>query len=53
MSNLKDKLYKGTFERFKLIEHLINKYPIKEIDETPIQKIKDAYTEYNPKFTIF
>ena len=52
MTDLKDKLYKGTFERFKLIQHLINKYPIKEIDETPIQKIKDAYIEYNPKFTI-
>jgi hypothetical protein len=52
MDELHKKLYKGTFKRFKLIEHLINKYPILEIDETPIKKIRDAYIEYSPKFKI-
>jgi hypothetical protein len=50
MDELHTKLYKGTFKRFKLIKHLINKYPIIEINESPIQKIKDAYIEYEPKY---
>jgi hypothetical protein len=52
MDELHKKLYKGTFKRFKLIEHLINKYPIVEIDETQIKKIRNAYIEYSPKFVI-
>jgi hypothetical protein len=51
MDELHKKLYWRTFERFKLIEHLINKYPIIDIDETPIKKIRDAYIEYTPKYT--
>jgi hypothetical protein len=47
-----DKLDKDTFKRFKLIQHLINKYPIKEFDTSEIEKIKKAYIEYHPKYKI-
>jgi hypothetical protein len=47
-----DKLDKDTFKRFKLIEDMIKQYPINEFDLTEINKIKDAYREYKPKYTI-
>jgi len=47
-----DKLDKDTFKRFKLIEDMIKQYPINEFDLTEINKIKDAYQEYKPKYII-
>jgi hypothetical protein len=45
MEKLDKILDKDTFKRFKLIEHLINKYPIKQINLNKINKIKDSYIE--------
>lgn len=50
--NIKNIFDNETFERFKLIKHLINKYPIKEFDLTEINQIKDAYVEYEVKYNI-
>jgi hypothetical protein len=47
-----DKLDKNTFKRFKLIESLINKYPIVKFDVSDIKKIKDLYIEYTPEYQI-
>jgi len=52
MEKLDKVLDKDTFKRFKLIEHLINKYPIKQIDIKEINKIKDTYIEYQPSYKI-
>jgi hypothetical protein len=41
-----------TDTRFKNIESLINKYPIEDIDTSKIKKIKEAYQEYTPKYSI-
>jgi hypothetical protein len=46
MDKLDKVLDKDTFKRFKLVEHLINKYPIKQIDLKEIDKIKDTYVEH-------
>jgi len=45
MEKLDKILDKDTFKRFKLIEHLINKYPIKQINLNKINKIKNSYIE--------
>jgi hypothetical protein len=47
-----DKLDNQTFKRFKLIEGLINKYPIINFDTSEIDKIKKNYIEYEPKYEI-
>jgi hypothetical protein len=52
MNSIKDILTEDTFERFKYIENLVNKYPINEIDLTEINKIKDSFIEYKPKYDI-
>ena len=52
MEELNQKLDKGTFNRFKLIQHLIKKYPIIQYDISRIEEIKNAYIEYIPKYTI-
>ena len=51
MEELNQKLDKDTFNRFKLIQHLIKKYPIIQYDISRIEQIKKAYKEYNPKYT--
>ena len=51
MEELNQKLDKDTFNRFKLIQHLIKKYPIIQYDISRIEKIKNSYKEYNPKYT--
>jgi hypothetical protein len=51
MGELNQKLDKDTFNRFKLIQHLIKKYPIIQYDISRIEEIKKAYIEYNPKYT--
>jgi len=52
MNNLKDILTKDTFQRFKFIENIINKYTIIDSDLTEINYIKDMYIEYTPNYTI-
>ena len=52
MEKLDKILDKDTFKRFKLIEHLINKYPIKQIDPEEINKIKDTYIEHIAPYKI-
>jgi len=52
MEKLDKILDKDTFKRFKLIEHLINKYPIKQIDLEEINKIKSTYIEHIPSYKI-
>ena len=47
-----DKLDNQTFKRFKLIENLINKYPIRQFDTSEIDNIKNNYIEYKPKYEI-
>ena len=47
-----NKLDKDTFIRFKLIENLINKYPIKEFDKSEIDHIKSVYKEYVPEYKV-
>ena len=51
MEELNQKLDKDTFNRFKLIQHLIKKYPIIQYDISRIEQIKNLYIEYNPKYT--
>ena len=51
MEELNQKLDKDTFNRFKLIQHLIKKYPIIQYDISRIEKIKNSYKEYNPNYT--
>jgi len=51
MEELNQKLDKDTFNRFKLIQHLIKKYPIIKYDISIIKQIKNSYKEYNPKYT--
>lgn len=41
-----------TFNRFKLIQHLINKYPINKFDLSFIDNIKNNYIEYTPKYVM-
>jgi len=50
--NLKNIFDDNTFQRFKLIQHLINKYNIKEFDLSQINNIKENYIEYTPKYDI-
>ena len=52
MNPLKDLLTKDTFERFKYIENIVTKYPINKTDLIEINYIRDAYTEYKPKYKI-
>jgi len=47
-----DKLDKDTFKRFKLIQKMVNKYPVRKFDTSEINTIKDAYQEYVPKYII-
>ena len=49
LSNIFDK---DTFQRFKLIEHLINKYPIIKFDLSHIDNIKNNYIKYTPKYVM-
>ena len=51
MEELNQKLDKDTFNRFKLIQHLIKKYPIIKYDISRIEQIKNSYIEYNPKYS--
>jgi hypothetical protein len=41
-----------TFQRFKLIQHIINKYPIIKFDLSQIDNIKNNYIKYKPKYDI-
>ena len=43
MEELNQKLDKDTFNRFKLIQHLIKKYPIIKYDISRIEQIKNSY----------
>jgi len=52
MEKLDKILDKDTFKRFKLIEHLINKYHIKQINLNKINKIKNSYIENIPSYKI-
>jgi hypothetical protein len=45
-----NKLDTNTFKRFKFIKDIVRKYPIKKFDLSEINKIKDAYQEYVPKY---
>ena len=45
-----DKLDKDTFKRFQLIKDMIKQYPIRKFDLSDINKIKNAYEEYIPKY---
>jgi hypothetical protein len=47
-----DKLDNETFRRFKLIENLIKKYPIRQFDTSEINNIKNNYIEYTPNYEI-
>jgi hypothetical protein len=47
-----NKLDKKTFERFKLIQNLINKYHINKFNKSQIDSIKEQYIEYIPKYKI-
>ena len=45
-------LDRDTFQRFKLISNLINKYPILKFDLSFINNIKNNYIEYTPKYIV-